>query len=89
MVYEITEQQRVCLLRKYYVVSRGRSLDRLGSVSFLLGLFFLFVRCPIVGIILEIYGCLGLFRGFWPSVSVFLCHIPVVGWIIQYLVSVR
>ncbi|KAK8973404.1 hypothetical protein V6N11_069273 [Hibiscus sabdariffa] len=58
-----------------------------GSISFLLGLFFLFVRWPIVGIILEIYGCLGLFGGFWPSVSVFLCHIPVVGWFIQYPVS--
>ncbi|CAI0397229.1 unnamed protein product [Linum tenue] len=32
-----------------------------GSVSFLLGLFFLFVRWPIVGIILEIYGCFALF----------------------------
>ncbi|KAK8983676.1 hypothetical protein V6N11_009465 [Hibiscus sabdariffa] len=32
-----------------------------GSIAFLLGLFFLFVRWPIVGIILEIYGCLGLF----------------------------
>ncbi|KAK8983677.1 hypothetical protein V6N11_009465 [Hibiscus sabdariffa] len=58
-----------------------------GSIAFLLGLFFLFVRWPIVGIILEIYGCLGLFGGFWPSVSVFLCHIPVVGWFIQYPVS--
>ncbi|XVF65514.1 hypothetical protein PTKIN_Ptkin09bG0255400 [Pterospermum kingtungense] len=55
-----------------------------GSASFLLGLFFLFVRWPIVGIILQIYGCFVLFGGFWPSVSVFLCHIPVVGWVIQY-----
>lgn len=55
-----------------------------GSVSFLLGLFFIFVRWPIVGIILEIYGCLALFGGFWPSVRVFLYQIPVVGWIIQY-----
>ncbi|KAJ9178431.1 hypothetical protein P3X46_010312 [Hevea brasiliensis] len=55
-----------------------------GSVSFLLGLFFIFVRWPIVGIILEIYGCIALFGGFWPSVTVFLYQIPVVGWIIQY-----
>ncbi|XVE81109.1 hypothetical protein DITRI_Ditri15bG0036500 [Diplodiscus trichospermus] len=55
-----------------------------GSASFLLGLFFLFVRWPIVGIILEIYGCIVLFGGFWPSVSAFLCQIPVFGWVIQY-----
>ncbi|XP_042986251.1 vesicle transport protein GOT1 [Carya illinoinensis] len=55
-----------------------------GSASFLLGLFFLFVRWPIVGIIFEIYGCIVLFGGFWPSVKVFLYQIPVLGWIIQY-----
>ncbi|XP_024022204.1 vesicle transport protein GOT1 [Morus notabilis] len=56
-----------------------------GTISFFLGLFFLFVRWPLVGIILEIYGCIILFGGFWPSVKVFLNHIPVVGWIISYL----
>ncbi|PON49382.1 Vesicle transport protein, Got1/SFT2-like, partial [Parasponia andersonii] len=56
-----------------------------GSISFLLGLFFLFVRWPVVGIILEIYGCIVLFGGFWPSVKVFLGHIPILGWIISYL----
>ncbi|GAV82891.1 Got1 domain-containing protein [Cephalotus follicularis] len=55
-----------------------------GSASFLLGLFCIFVRWPIVGIILEIYGCIVLFGGFWPSVKVFLYQIPVAGWIIQY-----
>ncbi|KAL5167728.1 Vesicle transport protein GOT1 [Glycine soja] len=56
-----------------------------GSASFLLGLFFIFVRWPIVGIILEIYGCVFLFSGFWSSIKVFLYHIPVVGWIIQFI----
>ncbi|KAJ8755311.1 hypothetical protein K2173_019109 [Erythroxylum novogranatense] len=55
-----------------------------GSVSFLLGLFFIFVRWPIVGILMELYGCIALFGGFWPTVKVFLYQIPVVGWIIQY-----
>lgn len=32
-----------------------------GSVCFLLGLFFIFVRWPIVGIIFEIYACVVLF----------------------------
>ncbi|XP_031280699.1 vesicle transport protein GOT1 [Pistacia vera] len=55
-----------------------------GTGCFVLGLFFLFVRWPLVGLILEIYGCIALFGGFWPTVKVFLFHIPVVGWIIQY-----
>ncbi|GER33227.1 Got1/Sft2-like vescicle transport protein family [Striga asiatica] len=32
-----------------------------GSVSFLLGIFFIFVRWPVLGILVEIYGCLVLF----------------------------
>ncbi|XP_059632853.1 vesicle transport protein GOT1 [Cornus florida] len=55
-----------------------------GTLSFLLGLFFIFVRWPIVGIFLEIYGCIVLFGEFWPSVKVFLYQIPVFGWILQY-----
>ncbi|BAT82954.1 vesicle transport protein GOT1 [Vigna umbellata] len=56
-----------------------------GTASFLLGLFFIFVRWPIVGIILQIYGCFFLFSGFWSSIKLFLYHIPVVGWIIQFI----
>ncbi|KAF1862897.1 hypothetical protein Lal_00009277 [Lupinus albus] len=56
-----------------------------GSASFVLGLFLIFVRWPIVGILLEIYGCVVLFGGFWASVKVFLYHIPVVGWAIRSL----
>lgn len=56
-----------------------------GTVSFLFGLFFIFVRWPVVGIIFEVYGCVVLFGGFWPSVKMFLNQIPFVGWIIRYL----
>ncbi|GAB4825586.1 hypothetical protein Ancab_008460 [Ancistrocladus abbreviatus] len=58
-----------------------------GSVSFLLGLFFLFVRWPMLGIILEIYGCFVIFSGFGPSIKVFLFQIPVIGWVLRYLFS--
>ncbi|XAR71117.1 hypothetical protein NMG60_11028236 [Bertholletia excelsa] len=58
-----------------------------GSASFVLGLFFIFVRWPIVGIIFEIYGCIVLFGGFWPSVKVFLFQIPVFGWILKIFCS--
>ncbi|KAL5178421.1 Vesicle transport protein GOT1 [Glycine soja] len=60
-------------------------IAKIGSASFLLGLFFICVRWPIVGIILEIYSCVFLFSGFWSSIKVFLYHIPVVGWIIQFI----
>ncbi|KAG7653213.1 Vesicle transport protein Got1/SFT2-like [Arabidopsis suecica] len=55
-----------------------------GTVCFVLGLFLIFVRWPIVGIILEIYGVIVLFGGFWSTVKAFLSQIPFVGWIIQY-----
>ncbi|KAJ8530591.1 hypothetical protein K7X08_023472 [Anisodus acutangulus] len=55
-----------------------------GTISFLLGLFLIFVRWPVVGIIVEIYGCIVLFSCFWPSIKVFLFQIPVFGWILQY-----
>ncbi|XP_027119427.2 vesicle transport protein GOT1 [Coffea eugenioides] len=56
-----------------------------GSVSFLLGMFLIFVRWPIAGIITELYGCVFLFGGFWPSIKVFLYQIPLLGWLLQYI----
>ncbi|KAL1200328.1 Vesicle transport protein GOT1 [Cardamine amara subsp. amara] len=55
-----------------------------GTVCFILGLFLIFVRWPIIGITLEIYGVIVLFGGFWSTVKAFLSQIPFVGWIIQY-----
>ncbi|KAJ3696864.1 hypothetical protein LUZ61_000569 [Rhynchospora tenuis] len=55
-----------------------------GTIPFFLGIFLIFVRWPILGIIMEIYGSFVLFSGFGPSIKVFLCQIPVLGWIIQY-----
>ncbi|RZC63479.1 hypothetical protein C5167_025238 [Papaver somniferum] len=55
-----------------------------GSLPFIVGLFLIFVRWPIAGIIIEIYGVIVLFSGFWPSVKAFLYNIPVVGWFLQY-----
>ncbi|GFY92856.1 hypothetical protein Acr_08g0012520 [Actinidia rufa] len=59
-----------------------------GSVSFFLGLFFIFVRWPILGITCQTYGFLFLFGGFLPAVKIFLFQIPVVGWLLQYTVPV-
>lgn len=51
-----------------------------GSIPFFAGMFLIFVRWPIFGIILEIYGSVVLFSGFWSSVRLFLRQIPVIGW---------
>ncbi|XP_011628662.1 vesicle transport protein GOT1 isoform X2 [Amborella trichopoda] len=55
-----------------------------GSVSFLVGFFLIFIGWPIVGVILESYGSIVLFSGFWPACKAFLCHIPILGWLFQY-----
>lgn len=55
-----------------------------GSLSFLLGIFLILVRWPVIGMVVELYGCILLFGGFWPSIRVFLYQIPVLGWLLQY-----
>uniref|UniRef100_A0A7C8YTX7 Vesicle transport protein n=1 Tax=Opuntia streptacantha TaxID=393608 RepID=A0A7C8YTX7_OPUST len=54
-----------------------------GTISFALGFFFVIIGWPILGMILESYGFIVLFSGFWPTVAVFLQKIPVLGWILQ------
>uniref|UniRef100_A0A803M1V4 Uncharacterized protein n=1 Tax=Chenopodium quinoa TaxID=63459 RepID=A0A803M1V4_CHEQI len=48
-----------------------------GTISFGAGFFFVVIGWPIVGMILESYGFLVLFSGFWPTLSVFVQRIPV------------
>ncbi|XP_044952091.1 vesicle transport protein GOT1-like isoform X2 [Hordeum vulgare subsp. vulgare] len=55
-----------------------------GSVPFFLGLFLLFVRWPVAGIILELYGTFVLFSGYGAPIQAFLYQIPIIGWILQY-----
>ncbi|XP_045824179.1 vesicle transport protein GOT1-like [Trifolium pratense] len=54
-----------------------------GTVSFGIGFLILIMGWPILGMIVESYGFLILFSGFWPTLSVFLQKIPVLGWIVQ------
>ncbi|EEE57323.1 hypothetical protein OsJ_07421 [Oryza sativa Japonica Group] len=60
-----------------------------GSVPFFLGLFLLFVRWPVAGIIMELYGSFVLFSGYGPPIQAFLYQIPVIGWILQYPFQVK
>ncbi|CAN0923140.1 Vesicle transport protein GOT1 [Linum grandiflorum] len=54
-----------------------------GTISFGAGFFFVVIGWPIIGMILETYGFVMLFSGFWPTLSVFIQRIPVLGWIFQ------
>ncbi|CAK9179002.1 unnamed protein product [Ilex paraguariensis] len=54
-----------------------------GSVSFGVGFFFVITGWPVIGMIVETYGFIVLFSGFWPTLSVFLQKLPVVGWVFR------
>lgn len=54
-----------------------------GTISFGAGFFLVVIGWPIIGMILEAYGFIVLFSGFWPTLAVFLQRIPILGWIFQ------
>ncbi|XP_023522951.1 vesicle transport protein GOT1-like [Cucurbita pepo subsp. pepo] len=54
-----------------------------GTISFGLGFFFVIIGWPIFGMILETYGFIVLFSGFWPTLAVFIQKIPILGWLFQ------
>ncbi|EEF32636.1 Vesicle transport protein GOT1B, putative [Ricinus communis] len=54
-----------------------------GTISFGAGFFFVVIGWPIIGMILESYGFIVLFSGFWPTLAVFMQRIPILGWVFQ------
>ncbi|KAK7277162.1 hypothetical protein RIF29_18313 [Crotalaria pallida] len=54
-----------------------------GTISFGIGFFILIIGWPILGMIVEAYGFIVLFSGFWPTLAVFIQKVPVLGWIFQ------
>ncbi|KAL0417431.1 UNVERIFIED_CONTAM: Vesicle transport protein GOT1 [Sesamum radiatum] len=54
-----------------------------GTVSFGLGFILVIIGWPIIGMIIEAYGFVVLFSGFWPTLAVFLQKIPILGWLLQ------
>ncbi|XP_073134385.1 vesicle transport protein GOT1-like isoform X1 [Henckelia pumila] len=54
-----------------------------GTVSFGAGFVLVVIGWAILGMILEAYGFVVLFSGFWPTLAVFLQKIPIIGWIFQ------
>nr|GLL31754.1 vesicle transport protein GOT1-like [Ipomoea trifida] len=55
-----------------------------GTMSFGAGFFLVVIGWPILGMILEAYGFIILFSGFWPTLAVFLQKIPILGWLLQH-----
>eukprot|EP00268_Persea_americana_P039040 TRINITY_DN3865_c1_g3_i1.p1 TRINITY_DN3865_c1_g3~~TRINITY_DN3865_c1_g3_i1.p1 ORF type:complete len:177 (-),score=22.44 TRINITY_DN3865_c1_g3_i1:232-762(-) len=54
-----------------------------GTISFGSGFFLVLVGWPVVGMVLEAYGFVVLFSGFWPTLAVFVQRIPIIGWVFQ------
>ncbi|KAI4338853.1 hypothetical protein MLD38_023861 [Melastoma candidum] len=96
MVYfEMNDRKRTPRYGKYALCFRGlldyrTEVDHAilhettkGTTSFGVGFFFVVVGWPIIGVILESYGFVVLFSGFWPTLAVFLQKIPILGWVFQ------
>ncbi|CAK9868081.1 unnamed protein product [Sphagnum jensenii] len=54
-----------------------------GSILFGAGFCLVIFGWAVVGMIIEAYGFILLFSGFWPTVVVFLYRVPVLGWLLQ------
>ncbi|KAH7687469.1 Vesicle transport protein Got1/SFT2-like protein [Dioscorea alata] len=54
-----------------------------GTISFGIGFLLVLMGWAVTGMILEAYGFIILFSGFWPTLSVFLQRIPIIGWLFQ------
>ncbi|XP_062210301.1 vesicle transport protein GOT1-like isoform X1 [Phragmites australis] len=54
-----------------------------GTISFGAGFFLVLIGWPFFGMLLEAYGFIVLFSGFWPTLAVFLQRIPIIGWFFQ------
>lgn len=54
-----------------------------GTAAFGAGFFLVLIGWAFFGMILEAYGFMILFSGFWPTVGVFLQRLPIVGWIFR------
>jgi len=60
-----------------------KSKNYKGTISFGTGFFLVLIGWPFFGMLLEAYGFIVLFSGFWPTLVVFLQRIPIIGWIFQ------
>ncbi len=50
-----------------------------GTACFIIGLFLVFIKHPIIGILIEVFGFVNLFGDFFPVILSFLTRLPVIG----------
>ncbi|KAK9273602.1 hypothetical protein L1049_018412 [Liquidambar formosana] len=54
-----------------------------GTISLGSGFFLVLIGWPMMGMILEAYGSIVVFSGFWPTIAIFVQRIPILGWVFQ------
>ncbi|KAM7471993.1 hypothetical protein LguiA_010176 [Lonicera macranthoides] len=54
-----------------------------GSISYGVGFFLVLIGWPLIGMMVEMYGFVLLFSGFWPTLVVFLQRLPFLGWVFR------
>lgn len=55
-----------------------------GSIFFGFGFFLVLIGWPVSGMLVESYGFITLFSGFWPTAAVYLQKSPSFGWIFHH-----
>ncbi|KAF8668630.1 hypothetical protein HU200_051806 [Digitaria exilis] len=55
-----------------------------GSIAFGFGFFLVLIGWPALGMMVESYGFIMLFSGFWPTAAVYLQKSPSIGWIFHH-----
>ncbi|KAI8799953.1 vesicle transport protein [Cladochytrium replicatum] len=50
-----------------------------GTIAFFFGIFLVFIKWPIIGIIIEMFGFVNLFGDFFPVIISFLRKLPIIG----------
>jgi len=50
-----------------------------GTVCFFTGIFLVFLKWPMIGIIVELFGFVNLFGDFFPVIISFMRNLPIIG----------
>eukprot|EP00270_Netrium_digitus_P020426 TRINITY_DN8429_c0_g1_i1.p2 TRINITY_DN8429_c0_g1~~TRINITY_DN8429_c0_g1_i1.p2 ORF type:complete len:141 (-),score=17.16 TRINITY_DN8429_c0_g1_i1:102-524(-) len=61
----------------------ARRRNRKGSAFFLTGFVLVVAGWAIIGMLVQAYGFVILFSGFWPTVVIFLRRVPLLGWVLD------
>lgn len=63
--------------KTFYFFARKQKIR--GTACFLGGILLIFLKWPIIGILVEMFGFLNLFGDFFPVILTFLRQLPVIG----------